>query len=623
MRIFISSVQDEFAEIRRQLKEWLLRDPFVSRFVDEVFLFEDVPSQGRAPTALYLNEVRKSDVLISILGAQYYGKTSVKRGVSATEQEFAAAQEAGVECWAYLAEVPKRDRKEVEFISRVGRSVTWAEFGGFPELRDAVFGSFIDYLDKKKLLATEDFDVMVCSGVSMKDISPDRVKWNIEQLHEHSKKSIPLKASPGKLLTHLGMIKGGRLTNAALLLFGKNPQSVYYQATLKCAWVEGVRYARPFLDSEKYEGDLFALRDHGRNFVLSRIAQSRGIRANRPDAPMAFDIPYEAIDEAILNALMHRNWRSSASIEIRLFADRLEIWSPGHLPSDLTIPDLYQDHDSHPVNKEILKAFDKIGIVESLGTGIERIVSTCRSAGLPQPVFEHRGSAFVVTILKDVWTENALRSLGVSERQMVAVAELKVRGLIKTSEYAALVQVADKTAKRDLIDLEKKGVIVLKGTNKNAIYTLKTVSDIYRTYRTSEGRPQSSDGRTDDEKPLKNKGKKQKRLVSASNGRKGKMSPVVTPVMTPVTPPVVTPVALLNDRLIQVLRLLEKEPQSSSEIAQGIVGLTPNNLRRRYLCQLLESGCIEYTIPDKPGSRLQKYRITAKGRTALRKGGRK
>lgn len=151
----------------------------------------------------------------------------------------------------------------------------------------------------------------------------------------------------------------------------------------------------------------------------------------------------------------------------------------------------------------------------------------------------------------------------------------------------------------------------------------KTVLDIFRTYRTSEGRPQSSDGRTDVEKPLKNKGKTRNRLVSVSNGRKGKMPPVVTPVMTPVTPPVVTPVALLTDRLIQVLRLLEKGPQSSSEIAQGIEGLTPNNLRRRYLCQLLESGCIEYTIPDKPGSRLQKYGITAKGRMALRKGGRK
>ncbi len=58
-RIFISSVQDEFAAERRKLKEWLKSDPFISRFVESVFLFEDVPAKWRAPADVYLDEVAR------------------------------------------------------------------------------------------------------------------------------------------------------------------------------------------------------------------------------------------------------------------------------------------------------------------------------------------------------------------------------------------------------------------------------------------------------------------------------------------------------------------------------------------------------------------------------------
>ena len=90
-RIFISSVQDEFAEERRRLKQWLTNDLFVSRFVESVFLFEDVPSRGIPPQEVFLDEVKSSDIYIGFIGSQYYGKASMKRGVSATEQEYDAA----------------------------------------------------------------------------------------------------------------------------------------------------------------------------------------------------------------------------------------------------------------------------------------------------------------------------------------------------------------------------------------------------------------------------------------------------------------------------------------------------------------------------------------------------
>ena len=473
-RIFISSVQDEFAAERRKLKEWLKSDPFISRFVDSVFLFEDVPAKGRAPADVYIDEVKGSDIYIGLIGTQYYGKNSEKRGRSATECEYDAAVSAGVECWVYLSNVPRRDKKTEAFIAKIGSVATWAKYEGFPELRDAFFSSFVDFLDKRHILVVSDFDIMACPRAKMTDISRERVSWYLQMLHRYGKKSLPLDASPQKLLMHLGMLKGRYLTNAGVLLFGLKPQDFYYQTTLKCAWIEGTVYMRPFLDTAKYEGDLFALLDQGRNFVMSRIASSRGLRTDGPIAPSRPEIPEEAVEEAIVNALIHRNWHSSASVEIRLFADRLEIWSPGHLPPEITIPELYEEHDSHPVNKEILKAFDKINVIESLGTGIERMISACHASGLPTPVFEYHGSAFVVTILKDAWTRTALESLDLNPDQIKAVSYVKVNGWISSSRYAELYNVPMRTSSRELGELAHKGVFVLMGKGRQSRYELKS-----------------------------------------------------------------------------------------------------------------------------------------------------
>ena len=108
-RIFISSVQDEFAEERRRLKQWLTTDLFVSRFVESVFLFEDVPSRGKPPQEVFLDEVKSSDIYIGLIGSQYYGKASGKRGISATEQEYDAAGTGDCGRWVYVKADAKRD----------------------------------------------------------------------------------------------------------------------------------------------------------------------------------------------------------------------------------------------------------------------------------------------------------------------------------------------------------------------------------------------------------------------------------------------------------------------------------------------------------------------------------
>ena len=402
-KIFISSVQDEFAAERRQLKKWLTTDPFVSRFIESVFLFEDVPSRGKSPAEVYLDEVAACDIYIGLLGVQYYGKTSVKRGVSATEKEYAAAEKCGCERFVYLKACDEREEKERKFVQRVNRDVTRTLFNDFNDLRTAVYSSLVEFLDARKLIEVGDFDKSACAPMTAADIDEKRIQWYLREMSYRKKKAaLPLTTTAEELLTHLGLLRDGVYSWAAALCFAKNPQQWCYRATLKCSWCEGAEFTRPFLDTDKFEGSLFDLQKSGVDFVMSRIAQSRGIREEGMQAPVRAEIPREAVEEALVNALVHRDWRLSASVEIRLFADRVEIWTPGKLPEGLTIAKLFKTHTSFPVNDLVLKTFDFAGLIESLGTGIKRMIDACKKNGNPPPEFRQDGAMFVATIKKRV-----------------------------------------------------------------------------------------------------------------------------------------------------------------------------------------------------------------------------
>ncbi len=473
-RIFVSSVQDEFAEERRRLKAWLSSDMFLSRFVESVFLFEDVPSRGNPPADVFLDEVKNSDIYIGLVGSQYYGRSSAKRGLSATELEYDAAGQAGCERWIYLKAVDNREKKADAFVDRVNRDVTRTLFVTFDNLRSAVYASFVAFLDRSELIEVGDFDKSVCREMTATDVSDECVKWYLAEMSIRKRKAaLPLSTTADELFTRLGLMKGNRYTWAAALCFSKNPQQWSYRTTLKCAWNEGVEYGRPFLDTDKFEGNLFELMRQGVDFVTSHIAQSRGLRTESFQAPMRFELPREAVEEALVNALVHRDWRLSASVEVRLFADRVEIWNPGALPEGITIPKLYETHASYPVNELVLKVFDFAGIIESLGTGIGRMIDACRKNGLPDPTWEQRGSSFVVTIWKDMWTEARLREVGTTSRQLLAIPFIKTNHAISVADYMEITGVKRNTATADLVAMTKSGVLKRTGAGRGSTYLLQ------------------------------------------------------------------------------------------------------------------------------------------------------
>jgi ATP-dependent DNA helicase RecG len=98
-------------------------------------------------------------------------------------------------------------------------------------------------------------------------------------------------------------------------------------------------------------------------------------------------LPIQAVTEAIVNAVAHRDYTSNASIQVMLFKDRLEICNPGSLPYGLTTAKLLLPHNSMPANPLLAEPMYLRGTIESMGTGTGDIVKRCVEMGLPAPVY--------------------------------------------------------------------------------------------------------------------------------------------------------------------------------------------------------------------------------------------
>jgi ATP-dependent DNA helicase RecG len=197
------------------------------------------------------------------------------------------------------------------------------------------------------------------------------------------------------------------------------------------------------------------------DFVMSKLDRWRGTREHGSAAPVKFGLPKQAVTEAILNAVAHRDYDSKASVQVMLFSDRLEVWNPGELPPSLISDPLFLAH-----------------YIERAGTGTLDMISLCREADLPEPEFRQDGGQFVMTLWRDWLTEARLDELGLNERQRKAVIELKRVKRISNADYQKLTGATKKTASRDLERLTRKHVLRKIGrTGRGTYYTLASNGD--------------------------------------------------------------------------------------------------------------------------------------------------
>lgn len=473
LKIFISSVQKEFEVERRAVKDFMTHDPFLSRFTSNVFLFEDIPAGDRKPDDIYLEEVERCDIYLAILGNKYGRKN--KEGKSPTELEFEHATKAIRERLIFIKGNDDKAREPAmsKLVSRAGRQVTRRRFTDTPSLIRKVYASLVESLENRGKLRSSPFDDSVCDGATIQDIDNAEVKAFVDTAEAAGRLKLKGSRSPKAILQNFNLLRDGQPTNAAMLLFGKNPNRFLNNAQVHCFHFHGTEKQKPIASQQPYAGRLFEVIDQAVEFVLGKIDRSVGTRAKSTQAPVKFEIPRPVIAEAIVNAVAHRNYRSRGFVQVIVFADRIEVWNPGELPPGLTPELLRKPHGPIPQNPLIAEPLFRVKYIEKAGTGTTDMIADCRKAGLPEPDFEQNGPHFVVTVWRDWLTEEVLADFHLSERQLQAVSYVKKTGRISNSEYQKLTGVSRATATRDLDELFSKGILKKVGTTgKGTHYVL-------------------------------------------------------------------------------------------------------------------------------------------------------
>lgn len=181
------------------------------------------------------------------------------------------------------------------------------------------------------------------------------------------------------------------------------------------------------------------------------------------------EYPYPAIREMLLNALVHRNYMG-APVQIRVYDDKINIWNEGTLPAGLTLEALKHSHPSRPRNPIIADVAFKGGYIDAWGRGTIKIIDTCKEAELPEPEMQEQDGGFIITLFKNVLTEEQLKKLGLNARQIKAVLFVKEKGRISNKEYQEVLGVARMTATRDLTLLVEKGIFKSSDTKGAGSY---------------------------------------------------------------------------------------------------------------------------------------------------------
>jgi len=270
----------------------------------------------------------------------------------------------------------------------------------------------------------------------------------------------------------LKLIINGKLTNAAIILFGNDPQKYFINALVR---VGRFKDETTIIGDRRIEGNLFKQIEEAEEAIKNFINVRYEITGEQLTRKNIWDYPLEAIREGLLNAVIHRDYfRYNVQTQIKIFNDWIWFFNIGGLPEGITLEQLKTTHPSVARNPLIVHIFYLAGLIEEYGSGIGRIINSLNKINLPEPEFKEEFSGFSLYMRKDYYTEERLKEMGLNERQTKAVIYIKEKGKITNKEYQELNNIKKRQTSEDFAVLEDKGILEKIGTTgKGTYYILK------------------------------------------------------------------------------------------------------------------------------------------------------
>jgi len=227
------------------------------------------------------------------------------------------------------------------------------------------------------------WDDIACEGATMDDIDPKAIKYFLRKAT--TAKRMPVYSAEDDVATvleNLNLIdSNGKLKNAAVLLFGKNPARFFVGAEFKIGRFGTSESDLMFQDV--VDGNIIQMADRVLEVLKSKYLISpihyEGLQRIEP-----LEIPEDAFREAIFNAIIHKQY-AGIPIQMKVYNDSIWLWNDGELPEGFTVETLLGKHTSKPRNGNIANAFYKAGFIESWGRGISKIREGFTSKGFAAP----------------------------------------------------------------------------------------------------------------------------------------------------------------------------------------------------------------------------------------------
>ncbi len=207
--------------------------------------------------------------------------------------------------------------------------------------------------------------------------------------------NIPQELDRYTALENLHLIHDGQMTHAGAWLLAKDIRKFTVSADVACALFMGTDKLR-ILDRRGFHGDIYTMINDVVAFILSKLNVAYIIRHVKREERA--ELPEEALREAVVNALAHRDYRSTANVQVYIFKDRVEIVSPGGLPAGMTEANL--GVKSVPRNPLLFGMLHRMNAVEHIGSGIPRMRIQCREYRVPEPTIEVSEHWFTISFTR-------------------------------------------------------------------------------------------------------------------------------------------------------------------------------------------------------------------------------
>lgn len=303
-----------------------------------------------------------------------------------------------------------------------------------------------------------------------------------------------------EFLNHYGLFNNGSFTNACVILFALNPVKYFPQTRVRITEYAEGKTDKALLRDDIFEGNIFKLRDQLEQYVDNM--GTRSVFAESEWRRIDFKYPEKALQEGIINALIHRDYSHfNSHLTISVDANAFVIANSGHLPQELKLADLKKNHRSFPANPDIAHIIFLMGYIDKLGRGTIKIMEDCKKVGMKEPKWTTKNNEVILTFYGptrnaiegnshyklNVVTDDAVNdavndavdkvvgdavSDAVKDRLCAIVNLLYTNEPIPLKALVSHFNSSRATIQRDLLLLNTVHLLKLSGSDKFRVYTI-------------------------------------------------------------------------------------------------------------------------------------------------------